>query len=474
MEEDQEIMKHFCKLCNKSFPCGRSLGGHMRSHLINNNNDHHHSTDNKVLISKKKQICSSMISNGYGRRENRKKTTRSKFANSNSENVIINKVCKECGKGFQSWKALFGHMKCHSSHKLLVVSSNNNNINTTFGDNYDLDHDHDSWNFNCSSSAAAAAADDDDDAYDDQSDHETTTTPVRKQRSRTTQKRYQNGKFPSNISEIDQHEQEEVALSLILLSRHHVQGCWDSSEFLQVSKNGKIESISLDSEQKLKDSEEKTESHESKVAEFEFTKQNSTKRKTESSMDDFERKSKFECAACNKSFHSYQALGGHRASHKKMKGSKIDSSENSTTENADSSAVVKLEGKTDYDHHHQIKKNRISSSNIVVDDHNGGSNRNNKVHECPICFKVFSSGQALGGHKRSHLIADAKSNQQNTTTTSVKKVSEIRDFLDLNLPPPPPLQPEDEESSDQVYFNSWWIGSNHSHEQQQQQLVGLL
>ncbi|KAG0472633.1 hypothetical protein HPP92_014490 [Vanilla planifolia] len=25
------------------------------------------------------------------------------------------------------------------------------------------------------------------------------------------------------------------------------------------------------------------------------------------------------------------------------------------------------------------------------------------VHECPICFRVFGSGQALGGHKRSHL-----------------------------------------------------------------------
>ncbi|MCD7455093.1 hypothetical protein HAX54_026996 [Datura stramonium] len=30
-------------------------------------------------------------------------------------------------------------------------------------------------------------------------------------------------------------------------------------------------------------------------------------------------KIKFECTTCNKSFHSYQALGGHRASHKNTK-----------------------------------------------------------------------------------------------------------------------------------------------------------
>ncbi|BAT79671.1 hypothetical protein VIGAN_02259000 [Vigna angularis var. angularis] len=34
MEEDQEV-KHSCKFCSKSFPCGRSLGGHMRSHVTN-------------------------------------------------------------------------------------------------------------------------------------------------------------------------------------------------------------------------------------------------------------------------------------------------------------------------------------------------------------------------------------------------------------------------------------------------------
>lgn len=35
-------------------------------------------------------------------------------------------------------------------------------------------------------------------------------------------------------------------------------------------------------------------------------------------------------------------------------------------------------------------------------------------HACAICFHVFSSGQALGGHKRAHFAANSESNDSNT------------------------------------------------------------
>ncbi|WZZ58843.1 hypothetical protein YC2023_058950 [Brassica napus] len=54
-----------------------------------------------------------------------------------------------------------------------------------------------------------------------------------------------------------------------------------------------------------------------------------------------------------------------------------------------------------------------------------GGVKNSKGHECPICFKVYSSGQALGGHKRSHTIA-------NQAQRAKRKAADMQ--FDLNLP----------------------------------------
>lgn len=56
--------------------------------------------------------------------------------------------------------------------------------------------------------------------------------------------------------------------------------------------------------------------------------------------------------------------------------------------------------------------------------------KKSKDHECPICYKIFKSGQALGGHKRSHFIGGSEEN-----TVLIKQV--VPNFLiDLNLPAP--------------------------------------
>ncbi|KAG6507704.1 hypothetical protein ZIOFF_033055 [Zingiber officinale] len=79
-------------------------------------------------------------------------------------------------------------------------------------------------------------------------------------------------------------------------------------------------------------------------------------------------RTRYQCGACKRVFRSYQALGGHRASHKKNNGCVSAAEPGQIFGEVDSA------------------------------DANAGA----KLHECPFCFRVFSSGQALGGHKRAH------------------------------------------------------------------------
>nr|GMD65099.1 zinc finger protein ZAT4-like [Ipomoea batatas] len=136
----------------------------------------------------------------------------------------------------------------------------------------------------------------------------------------------------------------------------------------------------------------------------------------------------FECKACKKVFTSHQALGGHRASHKKVKGcyaAKQDVQESDSLAEED---VIT---------HEEFP--------ILANSSGGGgsSRRKTKVHECSICHRVFSTGQALGGHKRCHWITSnayspdtsiAKFHFHDPTTDTPKKPDAAASAaLDLNL-----------------------------------------
>ncbi|KAJ4754009.1 hypothetical protein LUZ62_088414 [Rhynchospora pubera] len=69
----------------------------------------------------------------------------------------------------------------------------------------------------------------------------------------------------------------------------------------------------------------------------------------------------FECKTCYRQFNSFQALGGHRASHKKP---------------------------------------RLGPGECI--DPKFGALAKPKLHECSICGLEFAIGQALGGHMRRH------------------------------------------------------------------------
>lgn len=150
-----------------------------------------------------------------------------------------------------------------------------------------------------------------------------------------------------------------------------------------------------------------------------------------------EEKMLYKCSVCGKGFGSYQALGGHKASHRKLiagggggVGGGDDQSTTSTTTN--------VTGTT-------------SSGN--------GSGR---THECSICHKCFPTGQALGGHKRCHYDGgngngNGNGNANSSVSASVGVTSSEgvgstishRDF-DLNIPALPEFWPGFGSGEDEV------------------------
>ncbi|KAJ0235450.1 Zinc finger protein ZAT10 [Hirschfeldia incana] len=116
----------------------------------------------------------------------------------------------------------------------------------------------------------------------------------------------------------------------------------------------------------------------------------------------------YKCSECDKSFSSYQALGGHKASHRKNM-SQIQSGggdDQSTSTATTTSAVTTGSGKS---------------------------------HVCSICHKSFPSGQALGGHKRCHYEGNNNNNSVSNSegANSTSHVSSSHRGFDLNIPPIP-------------------------------------
>ncbi|CAN1196841.1 Zinc finger protein ZAT5 [Linum perenne] len=116
----------------------------------------------------------------------------------------------------------------------------------------------------------------------------------------------------------------------------------------------------------------------------------------------------YQCKTCERCFSSFQALGGHRASHKRprMIGGGGGEEEEKSNDSKAAAAGKSVDGKGELD----LSLGMVNTAAV------------GKVHECSICGAGFSSGQALGGHMRRH----------RTVAAPVRSGLE----LDLNLPAP--------------------------------------
>lgn len=185
----------------------------------------------------------------------------------------------------------------------------------------------------------------------------------------------------------------------------------------------------------------------------------------------------FQCKACKKVFNSHQALGGHRASHKKVKGCYASKFVTNSSLNEDNN----FQEDHNLNNHDEINFMQSDSSEPVAatggglefefppSTTNSSSKGKSKEHECSICHRIFSSGQALGGHKRCHwLTSNLPDNSiiQNLQEQfkfdhspplifkkpMIKKPSEIN--LDLNNSP----VPFDYEAPARIFLQLWGGG----------------
>jgi C2H2-type zinc finger len=137
----------------------------------------------------------------------------------------------------------------------------------------------------------------------------------------------------------------------------------------------------------------------------------------------------FRCQTCGRDFHSFQALGGHRASHKKLRLAQPKNDYGTQTKEV----VEEEKGEED------LLKLRMNSFSMSM--------AKARIHQCTICGSEFTSGQALGGHMRRHrnpdmtpetsfsdVVAPDMEGKEEDETVNENQTSSVA--LDLNLPAP--------------------------------------
>ncbi|AES89989.1 C2H2-type zinc finger protein [Medicago truncatula] len=446
---EEKHRKFVCKYCFKRFPCGKSLGGHIRTHMTEERN-------NAAAIAAAGGDAAEHVAAGvgdggnliYGLRENPKKTMRfvhshhhhynhhaaTAAATTLEQNEMI-KFCKECGKGFPSLKALCGHMASHSEKE--------KKINKAMMEEDTQSDDTD---------------DDDDDVC-----VAATTMNLRKSKRRIRFKSITlsnqqpssssvNG-GSSSVSEMEQEQQEEgrfvsessdnnneIVLetkSKIVIRNGNKFVANHAREFVaEKKKKLKMVGIGVSNNSDLRDfryGSKKIKFVDSSVPNYEFKRPKVEADK--SGFDDCRSKYNNNVTTIFKKSGMMNKDLDHDTkfdSRKKDNDISYDSTTDVESDEENSSESDSFPAAKSHNSK-AVNRKKLSSSNKGKKKKKLKSKKS-KEYECPICYKIFRSGQALGGHKRSHFVGGSEEN-----TFVIKQAAAavaVPCLIDLNLPAP--------------------------------------
>ncbi|KAA8547927.1 hypothetical protein F0562_004356 [Nyssa sinensis] len=483
MEEDQE-QKFVCKFCSKRFFTGKSLGGHMRGHLAiisamkhEDHNDSNTDFEDGGPLKQEKLKNSDMGIEGdlhpsYGLRQNPRKSRRvsdSKQRTAKKENLCKEcgkgfhtlravsghmrchsmkergeNLCKKCGKGFDSMRALFGHMRSHSKRFRVSNESveNHSDYDTEFlirkkrsrtrgvrNNTESLDNNSMIFEFQSLNGNKVINKNDGGNLGCDGDETWEMKKPIEKLESCVSGSG--NALFEENISkfaEFDSGFTSHVELEV------SVDGFLEGDEFKKPKLDDESGIVLCDTEieKGINFTEIELKCLMKEVvldqADLELVKTNSTEKVRRRNLST-------NSGPAKRSLTLTEHLEAMKTSHKTV----LETLEKSIQ----TKLLSDIEANSKLECNENSLEQEVNVKNIEL--------KKRKEYECPICFKVFASGQALGGHKRAHYVGFSESRAKETM--SIKQ--ELSSIFDLNHP-----VTLEKETNDDVELKLWWVGSD--------------